>query len=376
MMPARRIPSPARDSFKEPEDVLAESEQQWLYTESEVLRSPSIVDGMDPKEEHILRAKGANFILQVGAMVKIPQTTVSTACVLFNRFLMRYSLVPKPGHKPLHHYQIAGVVLFVTTKVEEHARKIKELVIACCRVAQKNPVLVVDEQTKDFWRWRDTILYHEDYVLELLCFDLTIESPYNLLYAFLKNYGVASNKLLRDTSWAFINDTSMTYMCLLFSSRTIAVAAIYCAAKLAGVSFPDDSKGRSWWESQRVKGEDMRAAYNYMVNLFETGILKTERPYVGSQTPLQGDPDEKTRLRREQAPATPEPVDVGAWVENIENQPKPPPRSRIPAAAALESRPAKRFKMDDQEEGEVSRESNGNDNNDVGSGSEEGEVEE
>jgi protein BUR2 len=110
MMPARRVPSPARrtplsnESSKDPEAVLAESERQWLYTEEELLRSPSIVDEMSPEEEHTLRAKGANFIQQVGGMTKIPMTTVSAACVLFNRFLMRYSLVPKEGYKPLHHY--------------------------------------------------------------------------------------------------------------------------------------------------------------------------------------------------------------------------------------------------------------------------------
>lgn len=120
MMPARRVPSPARrrtpyssEPSKQPETVLAESEKQWLYTEEELLHSPSIVDGMSPAEEHALRAKGANFILQVGVMTKIPQTTISAACVLFNRFLMRYSLVSKPGVKALHHYvSLALMVLF------------------------------------------------------------------------------------------------------------------------------------------------------------------------------------------------------------------------------------------------------------------------
>jgi protein BUR2 len=359
---------------------------------------------MSYEEEHTRRAKGANFILQVGAMTKIPQTTISAACVLFNRFLMRYSLVGKEGHRPLHHYvchdmsqlfvslncqthgltpvpkQIAAVVLFLTTKVEEHSRKIKEIVIACCRVAQKNPVLLVDEQTKDFWRWRDTILLNEDYVLELLCFDLTIESPYTLLYDFLKQYEVANNKVLRDTSWAFINDTSMTHMCLLFSSRTIAAAALYCGAKRAGVSFPDDERGRPWWEAQKVKGIDMRRAFNHMVTLFENQTLRSdhERAYVGSSTPL--DVDErfaKTRLRREQAPGTPEPVDSVAWNRNSmntgngESGAPPPPRSRIPVGAQLESRPAKRFKFaesDTKPNGEAAKE--------LESGSEEGEVEE
>jgi protein BUR2 len=262
--------------------------------------------------------------------------------------------------------------------VEEHSRKIKEIVIACCRVAQKNPVLLVDEQTKDFWRWRDTILLNEDYVLELLCFDLTIESPYNLLYEFLKQYEVANNKVLRDTSWAFINDTNMTHMCLLFSSRTIAAAALYCGAKRADISFPDDDQGRSWWEVQKVKGIEMRRAFNHMVALFENQTLRAdhERAYVGSSTPL--DVDEryaKTRLRREQGPGTPEPVDVAAWNQrtavegNGNSGAQPPPKSRIPAAALLDSRPAKRFKPT-----EFETTTNGDSGKGIESGSEEGEI--
>jgi protein BUR2 len=223
--------------------------------------------------------------------------------------------------------------------------------------------------------------------LELLCFDLTIESPYNLLYDFLKQFEVANNKVLRDTSWAFINDTNMTHMCLLFSSRTIAAAALYCGAKRAGVSFPDDNQGRPWWEVQNVKGIDMRRAFNHMVTLFENQTLRSdhERAYVGSLTPLEVDERfAKTRLRREQAPGTPEPVDVAAWNKSTVNEgngesgappappPRPaPPRSRVPPGAHLESRPAKRFKV-----GESDTKPNGETAKALESGSEEGEVEE
>lgn len=88
----------------DPAEVLQEAEQQWLYTEEELLHTPSIRDGMSPEEERQLRSKGTNFITQVGIMLKLPQMTLSTASIFFNRFLMRRSLVKKEGYKPLHHY--------------------------------------------------------------------------------------------------------------------------------------------------------------------------------------------------------------------------------------------------------------------------------
>ena len=103
-----RPPVAARPQVRErprpPPPAVAEAEKQWIFTEDELLRTPSLVDGMSVEEERALRKKGVNFILQVGYMLKLPQTTLFTASVFLNRFIMRHSLVPKPGYKPLHHF--------------------------------------------------------------------------------------------------------------------------------------------------------------------------------------------------------------------------------------------------------------------------------
>lgn len=87
-----------------PLPAVAEAEQQWIFTEDELLQAPSIADGMPAEEERTLRRKGVAFILQVGMMLKLPQTTLSTAAVFFNRSLMRMSLKSRPGYKALHHF--------------------------------------------------------------------------------------------------------------------------------------------------------------------------------------------------------------------------------------------------------------------------------
>ncbi|KAF4306946.1 putative cyclin protein [Botryosphaeria dothidea] len=293
--------------------VVVQNEQQWIFTEEDLLHTPSIEDGMSPEQEKEMRYKGMTFIYQVGAMLKLPQLTLSTAGVFLNRFITRRSLVSKDGYKALHHYQIAATSLFLATKVEENCRKMKELVIACCRVAQKNPNLLVDEQTKDFWRWRDTILYNEDVLLETICFDLTIESPHKLLFDMLVYHGVEHNKRLRNAAWSFINDSNLTQLCLLFPSRTIAAAALYCGARLCEVAF-EDEEGKPWWEIQHVKLRDIRRACNYMANIYENVPPQKggESIYVGLRTPEDGDPlYAQTRLRTSQAPTSPAPSSVG-----------------------------------------------------------------
>jgi protein BUR2 len=95
---------PQREPPRPPPPAVIEAEMQWIFTEEELLQAPSITDGMPAEEERTLRRKGVGFILQVGMMLKLPQTTLSTAAVFFNRYLMRMSLKPRPGYKPLHHY--------------------------------------------------------------------------------------------------------------------------------------------------------------------------------------------------------------------------------------------------------------------------------
>ncbi|KAK4953510.1 hypothetical protein LTR66_013628 [Elasticomyces elasticus] len=286
----------ARHRPRSPTDVLAEAEAQWIYTEEELAHTPSVQDGMAPEKERELRWKGVNFIQQVGIMLKLPQLTLSTAAVFFNRYLMRHSLVDAPGMKALHHYQIGATALFLATKVEESCRKMRELIVSCCRVAQKNPNLVIDEQSKDYWRWRDTILQHEDILLEALCFDLTIEAPHKTLFELLKYYGVEHNKNLRNAAWAFVTDSNSTQLCLLARSRTIAAAALYAAAKYCDVEFPDEN-GRAWWDVQRVRLRDLRRSCNYMVDCYENppnkpaggaGNTGGESIYVGLRTPESG----------------------------------------------------------------------------------------
>lgn len=230
---------------------------------------------MSLEQERDIRAKGVNFIVQVGIMLKLPQLTLSTAAIFFQRFLMRASLKKERNSIPkLHHFQSAAIAIFLATKVEESSRKMKDMVLAFCRVAQKNPNLIVDEQSKDFWKWRDLILHHEDVLLETLCFDLTVESPHRQLFEMLKYYGIEHNKRLRNAAWAFVTDSANTQLCLLQSSRTIAVAGLYAACKLCDVTIPDDSKGRPWWEAHHVRLKDVRKAVEYMLFNYDPASSK------------------------------------------------------------------------------------------------------
>lgn len=79
-----------------------EPQSQWLFTEEEIRNSPSVLAGLPFAEEVCRRAKGVNFIIQAGILLKIPQLTLGTASVFFHRFYMRHSMVVEKGG--IHHY--------------------------------------------------------------------------------------------------------------------------------------------------------------------------------------------------------------------------------------------------------------------------------
>lgn len=169
----------------------------------------------------------------------------------------------------------------------------KILIVSCCRVAQKNPSLLVDEQSKDYWRWRDTILYNEDVLLEALCFDLTTDSPHRILFDLLKYLSLETNKKLRNAAWAFVNDSSLTMLCLLFPARVIAAAAVYCAARHCDMdphfTECDDGHNRTWWQVNDLEWNDVKRAVNYMTDLYDGNTTKPsgEQSIYAPASPLE-----------------------------------------------------------------------------------------
>lgn len=263
--PKRRIPGL-------PNPVVASTQQKWIFTDEELERTPSRIDKIDREKEDYIRHRAVEFIWQVSMMLKMPPQTSMTATVFMHRFLMRYSLrgqYPEVGADLMHPKVIAAVSLFVAFKVDETMRRMKDFVVACCRVAMKQPDLVVDEQSKDYWKWRDLILQNESVMLEFLCFDLQLESPYRILWDYSLFLGVGDNRPLRHSAYAFLNDSTYTVLCLQFQPRVIAAAALYAAARHCQIAFPDDSEGRPWWQQLDVKVDELIRACKLIVKIYE-----------------------------------------------------------------------------------------------------------
>jgi protein BUR2 len=194
---------------------------------------------------------------------------------------------------------IAATALFLASKAEENCRKTKEIVIAVAKVAQKNASLIIDEQSKEFWRWKDSILMYEETMLELLTFDVVLKSPYTFLYDFLRELDVESNKPLRNVAWAFLNDNCMTTLCLLMPPRDIAIAAMFFSAKFNKERLPDDENGLPWWIHLKGAPERIFKAIDIMADFYtDNPLKKSDNPYDHNNEDSHEDL-ERTRLMAE-----------------------------------------------------------------------------
>ncbi|OTB02500.1 hypothetical protein M426DRAFT_62110 [Hypoxylon sp. CI-4A] len=287
----RSAPSPTTSTTRTPVAM----PNQWQFTQYEALSSPSVIDGLAPAEERLRRAKGVNFVYQAGILLELPQTTLYVAGVFFHRFFMRASMVEEKHG--VHHYNIAATALFLANKTEENCRKTKDIIIAVAKVAQKNAKLIVDEQSKEYWRWRDSILMYEEVMLENLTFDLKVDNPYFKLYDFLGRIQVVHNKHLRHAAWAFCNDSCLTMLPLLMDARDIAIAAIFFSSTFTGERI-EDINGEPWWKALNGNEEHCTTAIRVLREFYvENPLRKQENPY--SHSPIFN--LENTRRRGEES---------------------------------------------------------------------------
>lgn len=157
--------------------------------------------------------------------------------------------------------------------MEENCRKLSDLILVVGRTAQKNDHIIIDEQSKEYWKWHDTIMFTEEHMLAALCYDFNIEKPYKLLHDYMQAIALEEEQRKKEkdimkAAWAFINDSHLTVLCLMFPASTIAAAALYWSAKYNETPFRDKD-GKPWWKVIGVELMDIKKACNQMADLYE-----------------------------------------------------------------------------------------------------------
>ncbi|CDS11956.1 hypothetical protein LRAMOSA04152 [Lichtheimia ramosa] len=192
----------------------------------------SVVNGdMSEDEERQRRFQGCTFIEYLGCRLGIPQPAVATAMVFFHRFYTRHSFsIYKPEI-------LAATCMFLACKVEDSFCKINDIVsISMGHLYTWGSTN--EEKAKMFFGWRDAIVRYEIIVLETLCFDLSVNHPYEPLLDILGELKVSESVV--QSAWGFANDSLRLPVCLIHEPKLIAAACVMLSYRLHHQQFPDN----------------------------------------------------------------------------------------------------------------------------------------
>ncbi|KAI7882465.1 cyclin-like protein [Lichtheimia hyalospora FSU 10163] len=196
------------------------------------LRFPSVTNGdMSEDEERLRRFQGCTFIEYLGCRLKAPQPTVATAMVFFHRFYTRHSFsIYKPEI-------LAATCMFLAGKVEEPFCKIDDIVslsMAHLYTWGKSN----EEKAKMSFGWRDAIVRYEIIVLETLCFDLSVDHPYEPLFDIMRELQASESMI--QSAMGFANDSLRLPVCLIHEPKLIAAACVMLSYRLHHQQLPDN----------------------------------------------------------------------------------------------------------------------------------------
>ena len=133
------------------------------------------------------------------------------------------------------HKLVAVACMFLACKVDENVRRLRDVINVLNRIQtpEKEPLSLLD---KEYLRMKDVISDHEQIVLRALMFNVKVRLPYK----YLVNYVAClqGSEGLLQLSYAIVNDSFRTTLCLRYKANDIASASIFLAAKLCGTTLP------------------------------------------------------------------------------------------------------------------------------------------
>lgn len=232
---------------QDPPAILASSDAtwQWYFSPSDMDETPSVLySGLTVEQERYNRWKGVQLLFRIGDYMRLGNHVTCTAAMYMHRFYMRRPM-PKEarekGHDTFTFQEIAPTCIFLACKVEETHRKLHSIIEATMAVLDRSPVGVqraeahmyrADVNSREYQRWKDLVLLHEERLLETLCFDLIIEQPHPFAIKGCQRIGVSRD--LAQLTILIINTLLYGAVCCYYDAATLAACAFKKACQYTG----------------------------------------------------------------------------------------------------------------------------------------------
>lgn len=161
-------------------------------------QTPSEQDGLDSITETQLRSTGCELIQHSGKLLKLPQTAMATAQVLYQRYFYAKSFIK-------HDMEMMSMAaIWLASKVEEEPRRARDIINVFTRMEQHREEMEVQpiELNESYKRKKDDLVKAERFMLKELGFCVHVEHPHKLVVILIAQIlKMGENTKLIQTAW-------------------------------------------------------------------------------------------------------------------------------------------------------------------------------
>jgi len=220
-------------------------------------------DGFSTNVDIHTRRKYCTFIHTAGMYLDIPEETIALAQLLFQRFFTVQS------YRDFDIFAICRITLMVACKVHEVKRRVRDIinVVYILRHPNEEPLKV----SKKYWKLKEKTTNLELVFMNALGFKLQTVLPHHVILICAEILKLPSN--ITRLAWGIINDSLLTYACLIHTPIEVAVSAIFLAGRI--LSEPVVPTNRYWYEEEfDVSKESIESVCGLILDLYESSTTK------------------------------------------------------------------------------------------------------
>uniref|UniRef100_A0A915B7N5 Cyclin-like domain-containing protein n=2 Tax=Parascaris univalens TaxID=6257 RepID=A0A915B7N5_PARUN len=222
------------------------SSSRWIFTQEELMNTPSIREGMHPEEELKRRRAAAQTIHQMAdrlnhdSRVRISQLCICAAMMHMHRFFVFHSFYKFDPR------DIAAACLFLAGKSEECPRKLEHIVRVWWAIKFPHTPNLEASRYHDA---AQLIVTLENVILQTIAFDLSVDIPHTFVLNHMQNFARGSRKISEIAYWFASDMLHMTNWGVRFPARSIACVCIHLACLWAQFEIQMPPGSPPWYET-------------------------------------------------------------------------------------------------------------------------------
>ncbi|KAL4001980.1 Cyclin N-terminal domain family protein [Acanthocheilonema viteae] len=224
------------------------SSSRWIFTYEQLMRVPSIREGMSPEEELKRRRVSASTIHQMAdrlnheSRVRISQLCICAAMMHMHRFFVFHSFFKFDPR------DIAAACLFLAGKSEECPRKLDHVVRIWWAIKfPHSPNL----DNNRLYEASQLIVTLENLVLQTIAFDLSVDIPHPYVLTHMQKFArdASGNRRISEIAYWFASDMlHMTNWGVRYTAKAIACVCIQMACLWAEFEIQTTPDEAPWYK--------------------------------------------------------------------------------------------------------------------------------